>query len=241
ATGPLMDKSEQRFNHQIRRLQQQVHHLDKRLAATEQRAAAIEERLSHAGKELDLARARPRDAPIISSDRDRVVDHTIMLIRAPELVPKSTAAPSITEWLEVSNFQLGSEVVLIGDEISKQFAVLFQAHIALRIGSGRWRQFAADLPAKTAPLCASVGKNRKEIATEMTCKKLQRALLDARGIDTFVGREGWQLLAKWGPLAKITPSPPSCSTGDIGLGRGAAQELARNAFNDGEIQWSGQR
>eukprot|EP00959_Pyramimonas_sp_CCMP1952_P308619 6459187-Pyramimonas_sp.AAC.1 len=82
-------------------------------------------RLSHLEKEFDLARAKPREAPITSDDWDRPTDPTIFQIRRASAIPKASVADALQEWLGAANLQLGEHAELLGDDLSRQYAPSF--------------------------------------------------------------------------------------------------------------------
>eukprot|EP00959_Pyramimonas_sp_CCMP1952_P309211 6471027-Pyramimonas_sp.AAC.1 len=83
-----------------------------------------------------------------------------------------------------------------------------QAQQQLRLPDGSWRAFRVDVGSEAVPLHISADKNKKMVATEIACKKLQRCLLD-RGIRTYLDKDNGQLLAKWEPLVRVLPLPGS--------------------------------
>eukprot|EP00959_Pyramimonas_sp_CCMP1952_P454388 9469821-Pyramimonas_sp.AAC.1 len=184
-----------------------------------------------------------------------------MHVRAPEPVPRKSVEGAIKQWPQAASITLGEDVLLQGDEFAKQFMLVFQcphpatrenrrkqAQAAFRHASGQRRSFHIQLVTKNIPLHVSADKNRKEIATEMACKNLRRAISDEFGVATFIDREGGQLLAKWEPPATITPKSSSrvpraewkiAALADAGLNKEAAASLARRTFSDREVQWCG--
>eukprot|EP00959_Pyramimonas_sp_CCMP1952_P432626 9059945-Pyramimonas_sp.AAC.1 len=62
------------FDGQICRVRDDMARHDERTTSVSDQFAELNHRLCHLEKELDLARARPRDAPITSGDMDRPAD-----------------------------------------------------------------------------------------------------------------------------------------------------------------------
>ncbi|CAK0803619.1 unnamed protein product, partial [Prorocentrum cordatum] len=213
AAGPLFEKLEKKWADAIKRVQNQLDEQGGRLTNVEGHTRVLEQRLAHLEKELDLARARPREVPVVSFDWDRAVDHSILVVRSPDMVPKAGVQEALTEWLKDANFAFGKEAELVGDDMGKQFTVAFlgpmqatresrrrQAQGALRFPTGRWRDFAVTVGGRRSPIFVSVDKNRKEVATEMACKKLRKV--------------------EWNQAA----------LGDLGLGHQQVIDLARKTF-----------
>eukprot|EP00959_Pyramimonas_sp_CCMP1952_P450021 9422598-Pyramimonas_sp.AAC.1 len=123
ATGPLLNQYEEKFNQHIRLLRQDLDLQSQRVNSVETKFAAMEERLAHLERELDLAKAKPRNIPIASADWGRGVDPTIMLVRAPEPVPRKCVEGAIKQWLQAANITFGEDVLLQGDGMAKQFTL----------------------------------------------------------------------------------------------------------------------
>ncbi|CAK0864238.1 unnamed protein product, partial [Prorocentrum cordatum] len=92
-----------------------------------------------------------------------------------------------------------------------------------------------DVGTESVPIHISADKNKKMVATEIACKKLQRCLAD-RGIRTFLDKDNGQLMAKWEPLVRVLPLPASrtpkvewnlSALADNCLSREEANELVR--------------
>ncbi|CAK0850395.1 unnamed protein product, partial [Prorocentrum cordatum] len=215
ATGPLLNQYDEKFNPHICLLRQDLDKQTQRVNAVESKFAAMEDRLAHLGRELDLAKVKPRNIPIPSADWGREVDPTIMHVRAREPVPRKNVEGPIKQWLQPANFSIGEEVQLQGEGFAKQFTLVLQgphpatresrrkqAQAALRLPSGQWRSLHIQLATTNIPLYILADKSRKDFAAEKARKKLRRAISGEFGVTTFIDRDGGQLLAKWEPLAK---------------------------------------
>ncbi|CAK0890860.1 unnamed protein product, partial [Prorocentrum cordatum] len=252
ATVPLMEKYEERFNQQLRRVDGEVHAQRARSDLLDSTVAGIAHRLSHLEKELDLAKAKPRPPVVPNPEWDREVDLSILTVRASSAVAKNAVAAALAPWLTEANVPLGDGVELHGDDVAKSFTLAFQgpmeatrtsrrsqAQQQLRLPNGAWRAFRVDVGTESVPIHVSADKNKKMVATEIACKKLQRGLTD-RGIRTFLDKDNGQLLAKWEPLVRVLPLPASRTPkvewnlpalADAGLSRDEANELARQVFD----------
>eukprot|EP00959_Pyramimonas_sp_CCMP1952_P140086 2931389-Pyramimonas_sp.AAC.1 len=89
AAGPLFGKLEKKWKDSVKRLQ------GARISGLEGHTQPLEQRLAHLENELDLAKARPNEAPVASSDWDRVVDHSILVARSPDQVLKAKVVEAL--------------------------------------------------------------------------------------------------------------------------------------------------
>eukprot|EP00959_Pyramimonas_sp_CCMP1952_P344625 7217679-Pyramimonas_sp.AAC.1 len=73
-----MEKYEERFNQQLRRVDGEIHAQRARSDLLDNTVAGLAHRLSHLEQELDLAKAKPRPPIVPNPEWDRDVDHTIL-------------------------------------------------------------------------------------------------------------------------------------------------------------------
>ncbi|CAK0877894.1 unnamed protein product [Prorocentrum cordatum] len=180
AAGPLFGKLEKKWKDSVKRLQ------GARISGLEGHTQPLEQRLAHLENELDLAKARPNEAPVASSDWDRVVDHSILVARSPDQVLKA------------------------------------------KVGS------------RSSPFFISADRNRQDIATEMACKRLRRALLhNGMGIVTFIDRRGWPASLDMGTIGEYYAECIDENTGGRvgdGIWMGIFCEMTEFAF-DQPTRW----
>ncbi|CAK0873083.1 unnamed protein product [Prorocentrum cordatum] len=91
---------EEKFNEQIRRLRDDMSRQDAKIATVGDQFSELNHRLSRLEQELDLARAKPREASV---------------------------ADALQEWLGAANLQLGEHAELLGDDLSRRSCSSAQA------------------------------------------------------------------------------------------------------------------
>ncbi|CAK0902433.1 unnamed protein product, partial [Prorocentrum cordatum] len=204
--------------------------VEKMMCKVEHKVAVHDTRIDKLEKEVQelrdlLGLMRREEAPrpqAASGGFDREIDSTISMVRTREVMPKAAIARAVQPWLEDSNLGEG-EFTVEGEPADTRYQIVVkgargyaarkvsQAISSLRLpgrGAGWWKITAQSPLGAEVELSISPDKSPKQVARELGCKKIVRAIADVYpNKKYFVDRGKGVVSSSWKDLISFEPTP----------------------------------